>query len=139
MKRAGDTLSLPQMRGLPMIRVFGWLTFTGVSISTLLYLQNLLQSKQTERRVNIHCTVGKLTILTLAGHLLSQPISGIADNFSIWTGLGLYLIIMASGIVLLYLPESGSVRYHARSVHPALVVGLAFTLTQHILWVYNII
>ena len=113
--------------------LFGWLTLLGVGLTTLLYFQNLFQPNQRASRVNIHCTIGKLTILTLAGHLLSQPLEGWASNWGIWAGLGLYLIVMASGIVLLYLPEAGVLRYHARSVHPALVVGLAFAVIQHIL------
>jgi hypothetical protein len=118
---------------------FGWLTFTGILLSTLLFFQNLLKPEQDKSRVNLHCTLGKLTILTLAGHLLSQPIAGWSQNWSIWSGLGLYLIIMASGIVLLYIPDAGVLRYHARSIHPALVVGLAIALIHHILTVYGVL
>ncbi len=119
--------------------LFGWLTLLGVGLTTLLYFQNLFQPNQRESRVNIHCTIGKLTILTLTGHLLSQTIEGWISNWGIWAGLGLYFIVMASGIVLMYLPEAGVIRYHARSVHPALVVGLAFAVIQHILTQYGII
>ena len=43
------------------------------------------------------------------------------------------MIIIASGIVLMYLPEAGKLRYHARSIHPALLVGLGVALIHHIL------
>lgn len=128
------------MRGIKVYtELFGWLTLAGVTMTTFLYFQNLFNPDQGKSRVNIHCTIGKLTIITVAGHLLSQPIAGWNHMWGIWTGLGLYFIIMASGIVLLYLPDVGVFRYHARSVHPALVVGLAVSVIHHVLIMYGVI
>ncbi|MCW4014551.1 MAG: hypothetical protein NWF07_16395 [Candidatus Bathyarchaeota archaeon] len=119
--------------------LYGWLTFIGITLTTLLYFQNLFTPNQSQTRVNIHCTIGKLTIITIAGHLLTQPLAGWDQMWGIWTGLGLYFIIIASGIVLLYLPDVGGLRYHARSFHPALVVGLAASLIHHVLTMYGIL
>ena len=119
--------------------LFGWLTFIGITLSTLLYLQNHFNPDQTKTRVNLHCTIGKLTIITLAGHLLSQPIEGWGGMWGIWSGIGFYLIIIASGIVLLYIPDAGVLRYHARSFHSALVVGLAAAVLHHVLTMYGIL
>ena len=119
--------------------LFGWLTFIGITLSTLLYLQNLFNPNQKPSRINTHCTIGKLTIITLAAHLLSQPIAGWNQNWGIWSGLGFYLIIMASGIVLLYIPDAGTIRYHARSFHSALIVGLGAAVLHHVLTMYGIL
>ena len=119
--------------------LFGWLTFIGITLSTLLYLQNHFNPNQTKTRVNTHCTIAKLTIITLTAHLLSQPIEGWGTMWGIWSGIGFYLIIMASGIVLLYIPDAGSIRYHARSFHSALVVGLAAAIIHHVLTMYGIL
>ena len=119
--------------------LFGWLTFIGITLSTILYLQNQFNPDQTKTRINTHCTIAKITIITLTGHLLSQPIEGWSTMWGIWSGLGFYLIIMASGIVLLYIPDAGSIRYHARSFHSALVVGLAAAIIHHILTMYGIL
>lgn len=134
MRLTGDTSSLHLTRRIKMYtRLFGWLTLLGIIYTTMLYFMNLFIPTQTPRRVNTHCIIGKLTIVTLVGHLLTQPIMGYNDNWVIWSGLGLYLIIIASGVILLYLPESGGLRYHARSIHSALVVGLIITIFHHVL------
>ena len=121
-----------------MNHIFGWLSFLGILYATSLLLWNMLNPYQKKRRVNIHCTISKITIPTIAAHLLSQEITGFND-WIIWSGLGMYLIIIASGIVLMYLPEAGKLRYHARSIHPALMVGLVVSLIHHILTMLGII
>ena len=115
-----------------MNNIYGWLSLLGILYATSLLIQNMLNPHQKTKRVNLHCTISKLTIPTIAAHLLSQKITGINDWIT-WSGLGIYLIIIASGIVLMYLPDAGKLRYHARSIHPALMVGLAVSLTHHIL------
>ena len=119
--------------------VFGWLSFIGVLYASMLYLWNLFSPNQKESRLNLHCSISKVTILTIAAHLLSQPLEGFNTKWVIWSGLGLYLIIIASGIVLMYLPEAGKLRYHARSLHPALLVGLGVSLIYHILTMLEIL
>ena len=115
-----------------MNNIFGWLSFIGILYATTLYFWNLFNPNQKMRRLNLHCNLSKLTIPTIAAHLLSQELTGFTD-WIIWSGLGLYLIIMASGIVLMYLPEARNLRYHARSIHPALLVGLIVALIHHVL------
>ncbi len=118
--------------------IFGWLSFLGILYATSLFLWNIFNPHQKEKRVNLHCTISKLTIPTIAAHLLSQQITGFND-WIIWSGLGLYMIIIASGIVLMYLPEAGKLRYHARSIHPALLVGLGISLLHHVLTILGIL
>ena len=119
--------------------IFGWLSLIGVAYASILYLLNIFSPAQKETRVHLHCNISKLTIPTILAHLLSQPIKGFSEHWVIYTGLGLYLIIIASGIVLLYLPDAGNIRYHARSIHPALLVGLAVSLIHHVLTALKII
>jgi len=118
--------------------LFGWLSLLGILYATSLFLWNMLNPYQKEKRVNLHCTISKLTIPTIAAHLLSQEITGFTD-WIIWSGLGIYLIIIASGIVLMYLPEAGTLRYHAISIHPARLVGLAISLLHHVLTILGIL
>jgi biotin transporter BioY len=116
-----------------LTRLSGWISFIGVIVSSLLYLFNTLKPTQEKTRVNSHCTIGKITIPTLAVHILSQPLTGFAGEWIIWSGLGLYLIIIVSGIILLYIPGAGWLRYQSRSIHSALVVGLLLSLLHHVI------
>ena len=116
-----------------MQHIFGWLGFIGITFASLLYFWNLFNPHQKTKRVNLHCTISKLTIPAITAHLISQPITGFDAEWIIWSGLGLYLIIIASGIVLMYLPKAGTLRYHSRTFHPALLVGLAAALLHHVL------
>jgi hypothetical protein len=134
MRETGATRSLRQTReGRLDYHIFGWLSLIGVAYASVLFFWNMFDPEQEESRVHLHCNISKLTILTIAAHLLSQPISGLGEQWVIWTGLGFYLIIVASGIVLLYMPDAGILRYHARSIHPALLIGLAISLIYHVL------
>ena len=121
-----------------MNNIYGWLSLLGITYATSLLIQNMLNPHQKTKRVNLHCTISKLTIPTIAAHLLSQKITDINDWIT-WSGLGIYLIIMASGIVLMYLPDAGKLRYHARSVHPALLIGLSISLLHHVLTMLDIL
>jgi hypothetical protein len=115
------------------MNIFGWLSLLAIAYAAILYLLNILNPNQEENRIHLHCNISKLTIPTIITHLLSQPKHKLSEQWVIWTGFGLYLIIIASGIVLLYLPDAGSLRYHARSIHSALFVGLAVSLIHHVL------
>jgi len=121
-----------------MNNIFGWLSLLGILYATSLLLWNMLNPHQKKQRVNLHCNISKLTIPTIAAHLLTQKITDFNDWIT-WSGLGMYLIIIASGIVLMYLPEAGKLRYHARSIHPALLVGLGVSLIHHILTMMGIL
>jgi hypothetical protein len=119
--------------------IFGWLSLFGVLYATLLYFWNIFNPHQKEDRLSFHCNISKLTILTITAHLISQPIDGFANNWVIWSGLCLYLVIMVSGIILMYLPRAGSIRYNARAIHSSLLVGLGATLFHHILTMLKIL
>jgi hypothetical protein len=118
---------------------FGWLSLLGVIYATLLYFWNVLNPNQRETRINLHCNISKFTILTIGSHLLFQSLEGLRNQWVIWLGLVIYLIIMISGFVLMYVPGAGNLRYHARTVHSALLVGLGATLIQHVLTVLEIV
>jgi hypothetical protein len=119
--------------------LFGWISLFGVVYTSLLYFWNIFYPIQEKKRVNFHCTVGKISIVTITGHLFFQPLSGIKENIAIWLGLGIYLIIIVSGIVLNYLPGVGGLRFHARSVHSTLVAGLFISLALHLLQFYEVL
>jgi len=121
-----------------MNNIYGWLSLLGILYATSLLIQNMLNPHQKNQRVNLHCNISKITIPTIAAHLLTQKITGITDWIT-WSGLGMYLIIIASGIVLMYLPDTGKIRYHARSIHPALMVGLGVALLHHVLTTLGIL
>ncbi len=118
-------------------QIFGWLSLLGIAYTSFLYFWNMIDPVQGENRVKLHCSIGKMTLITVAGYLFFQSLPGFNDDWFFWLGIGLYLIIIASGVVLLYLPNAGVLRYHARSIHPALVVGLAVVILYYILMLFD--
>jgi hypothetical protein len=120
-------------------KLFGWISLLGIVYTSLLYIWNIFYPVQEEKRVNFHCTIGKISIVTISGHLLFQPLSEIKENMIVWLGLGMYLIIIVSGIVLHYLPDAGGLRFHARSIHSALVAGLSISIALHLLQFYEVL
>jgi hypothetical protein len=48
-------------------------------------------------------------------------------------GMVLYFGVIASGIVLLHIPDAGKIRYQARSLHPALIIGLVIISLYHVM------
>jgi predicted exporter len=110
----------------------GWLTFIGLAYTTALYAMNMLNPAQKESRVWLHCTVGKLTLVTTLVHLISFPFDGF-NYVAIWSAVGLIFITIGTGVILSYLPDAGKIRFHARSIHPALMVGIAVGVIHHVL------
>ena len=119
--------------------VFGWLSFLGVIVVSLFYLWNVFQPSQNENRVKLHCYIGLITLVPTAIHVLSQYLIRYSNDVLTWFGTGFYLIMLSAGAILLYIPEAGKLRYQARSIHPALFVGVAITILYHVLRVYGIL
>ena len=119
--------------------IFGWLSFFGVFIGSSFYLWNVFQPAQTERRVKAHCYIGLITMAPTVIHVYSQLAIAYSNDVLTWFGTGFYLIMVSFGVILLYLPEAGKLRYYARSIHPALFVGVAIAVIQHLLKVYGIL
>ena len=117
-----------------LIFLLGWLSLIGVAFNSFLFFLNVFKPLQNEIRVKLHCNVGLTSLVTTTGHILLRAR---AQEYSyksmIWLGFGLYLLILASGAVLLYLPSAKGLRYQARSFHPTLVIGLVITLLYHVL------
>jgi hypothetical protein len=63
-------------------------------------------------------------------HLLSVPFNGF-DNFAICTSTFLVFVTAGTGMILSYLPESGAIRYHAKSIHPALIIAIGIAVAHH--------
>lgn len=110
----------------------GWITVLGLAYTTALYLMNIYMPSQDNGRVTIHCTVGKLTLVSMLVHIFSKPFNGF-NQLAIWSAVGLVFITIGTGVILSYIPEAGNLRFHARSVHPALMVGIAVAVIHHIL------
>jgi hypothetical protein len=119
--------------------IFGWLSFFGVFIGSLFYLWNVFQPTQTESRVKLHCYIGLITLVPTVIHVYVQITITFSNDVMTWFGTGFYFIMIAFGVILLYLPEAGMIRYYARSIHPALFVGVAITVIHHLLRVYGIL
>ena len=117
--------------------VFGVLSLLGIFYASLLYFWNIVDPVQGESRVKLHCSVSKLTLITVASYIYLNPFAGLGDDWFIQIGVGMYLIVIASGVALLYLPNSGVIRYHARAIHPAFVVGLMIVILYHLLMLFD--
>lgn len=92
----------------------------------------MVNPAQGELRVGAHCAVGKLTLVTLIVHLFSYPFNGF-QYVAIWSAVGLIFLTIGTGVILSYLPDAGTIRFHARSLHPALIVGIAVAVIHHVL------
>lgn len=110
----------------------GWLSLIGILFCSSLYLWNMVNPTQDERRVKIHSYIGLASLLPIIIHIASQPNPDFSDWLP-WTGVGFYFILIGTGVTLLYLPDAGGLRYHARSFHPAILVGLLIIILYHIL------
>jgi len=106
--------------------LLGWLTLTAVLASASLYVLNRLAPRQTTSRVKAHCLMG-FAALALAIVYFAQTMTG-ELSFSSGASLGLLLVTVASGMVLRFLKAAGEVRYHAASLHPAIVLALLLAL-----------
>ena len=118
--------------------ITGWATVLGLVITTAFYVINTVSPLQGERRIWLHCAIGKLTLVATMVHILSIPFNGF-NSFAIWSAVGLIFITIATGILLNYFPDAGGIRYHARSIHPALVITIIIALTHHVLVILEII
>ena len=115
-----------------ILHLSGWLTVLGLGITTSLFIMNYVNPAQGEGRIGFHCAVGKLTLVTTLVHIYVYPFNGF-NSFPIWSAVGLIFITIGTGAVLSYLPDAGKIRFHARSFHPALMVGIAVAVVHHIL------
>jgi len=114
-----------------MYKELGWLSLILITLNATLYIQNLFNPYQGVKRVKNHCTLGKITIITVLGHLISQPELHL-DPMEMMGG-ALYLGTILSGIILFYGTDLTHIRYQARSLHPALALGLLIWIFIHVL------
>jgi hypothetical protein len=111
----------------------GWIGFIGVAFGAIFYIWNKVIPSQDERRVKVHCYISLVSFFSTLGHLISTSLDGWNVEWVIGSGFVLFIIVVASGIVLLYLPNSRGLRYHARSLHSAFVIGVIVTFFHHML------
>ncbi|MFC1802512.1 hypothetical protein ACFL0D_00935 [Thermoproteota archaeon] len=116
----------------------GWIGLIGVALGVIFYTWNKVSPSQDGKRVKIHCYISLVSFFSTLGHLFSTSLDGWSIEWVIWSGFGPFMIVIASGIILLYLPDTRGLRYHARSVHPALVVVVAIILLNHVLVVLGV-
>lgn len=121
-----------------ILALTGWVTILGLTYSTALYWINMVSPRQDNNRVTVHCTVGKISFASMLLHIIKSPSLNF-DQIAIWSAIGLVFITVGTGVVLSYLPEAGKLRFHARSIHPALMVGIAVAAIHHILVILDII
>ena len=112
--------------------ITGWATVLGLIATGALYVMNVLSPLQGERRLRVHCAIGKLTLVATVAHLLSISFDGFND-IAIWASVALIFLTGGTGIVLSYLPDAGGIRFHIRSIHPALIVAIIITVIHHVL------
>ncbi|OGD48029.1 hypothetical protein A3K69_08590 [Candidatus Bathyarchaeota archaeon RBG_16_57_9] len=109
----------------------GWVTAAAVLASSSLYVLSRVAPPQSEARVRAHCAVG---LASVALALMEAALSWDGRlGFSGGAALGLLLITVSSGMILRFLPEAGVIRYHAASLHPAIVVALLVALLAHLI------
>jgi hypothetical protein len=112
--------------------ITGWAIVLGLAATSSLALMNYLNPLQGDGRMWAHRAIGKFTMVATVAHLLSVPFNGF-DNFAIWTSIFLVFVTAGTGMILSYLPESGAIRYHAKSIHPALIIAIAISVAHHVM------
>lgn len=109
----------------------GWVATAAVLASSSLYVLSRVAPPQGEARIRAHCAVGLASAaVALADAALSWE-GGL--GFSGGAALGLLLVTVSSGMILRYLSGAGAIRYHAASLHPAIVVALLLALVAHLI------
>lgn len=111
---------------------FGWLAFAAVLVSSMLYVVNRLAPTLSERYMGLHCLAGLASVAFTVLHALYNWES-LAGNLGGLTNLGLVLVIAGSGMLLRYVPNAGSIRFHSATLHPALVLALLVSAIFHVL------
>lgn len=118
--------------------ITGWVIVLGLAATGSLALMNYLNPLQGEGRMWAHRAIGKFTMVATASHLLSVPFNGL-DNVAIWTSTALVFVTAGTGMILSYIPGAGAIRYHARSIHPALIIAIAIAVAHHVMVVLEIL
>jgi hypothetical protein len=102
-------------------------------LTTSLYFQNRLKPKQEILRIKFHCILGGLTFFSAIILVIMSLIDGVELSTSSYYLIGLLCIIVASGIILNYFPDAGSLRYHSRTLHPVIVLALILIMVFNFL------
>ena len=118
--------------------ITGWVTLLGLIATGSLAVMNYVNPLQGERRLWVHCAIGKLLFMTTAAHLLSIPFEGFND-IATWATALLIFATIGTGIVLSYVMGLGKVRYYIRSVHPVLIVAIIISVIRHVLVTLDIL
>jgi len=103
-----------------------------IFVSSSMIVQNYFSPNQDRQRIRFHCYVGYSALLLAIIHALSMDSIIFSSDMSATFALGLIFVIDAMGIVLRFLPNAGSIRFHSRSYHPALVLGLVISAIIHV-------
>ena len=122
-----------------LIFLLGLLSLVGIAYNSTLFIWNFLNPLQKKKRIKFHCYVGFTSLLSALCHLLLLYLGGYSIESMIKLGLVLYLIVIASGMILFFYPGAGKIRYQARSFHPALVLGLVIIVLYHLLNVFPLL
>jgi hypothetical protein len=126
---------LNETKNLDSKIITGLLLITLLLSSSSLFALNIIKPRPNQGRVKLHCILGMLTSLAAFIHVWDKilPSSEKSDLF----GLGLMLTVIFTGVVLLYFPQSGTLRHYSRNFHPALVIGIYLFLLLHIFSLYS--
>ena len=104
-----------------------------VFVSSFMFVQNYFTPTQDRQRIRFHCYVGFSALTLSIIHALSTGSMNFSADSTGYFTLGLIFIVDAMGIVMRFLPKAGGIRFHSRSYHPALGLGMAITSVWHIL------
>ena len=100
--------------------------------SSSLYAVNRVAPGLSEGYMRFHCYAGFASVVFTALHA-AYNWESLAGDWNGLTTLGLVLVIAGSGMLLKYVPDAGSFRFHSATLHPALVLALLVSLVFHIL------
>lgn len=114
-------------------RILGILIAFLFVLTTSLYIQNKLKPQQEGFRIKMHCKLGGLTFFSVILLVFIRIIDGYELTSLGFYSLGFLFIIVASGIVLNYFQDAGSIRYHSRTLHPSLVFALILSVVFYII------
>jgi len=100
--------------------------------SSSLYAVNRVAPALSMRYMRFHCYAGFASVVFTALHA-AYNLDSLAGDWNGLTTLSLVLVIAGSGMLLKYVPDAGSFRFHSATLHPALVLALLVSLFFHVI------
>jgi len=113
--------------------LMGWIGLATVIGAAVYSFTVRVSPKRQEKFLNVHNVIGLIALIPVLLHAYGRvDLNDLSDIVSI-SALLLILTLQASGMVLMFMPRAGELRYRSRSLHIPAALLLYLFLAYHIL------